>query len=601
MRCCSRRFPLRHAILGTIIATNCWRTSLAFTGTNVGRPAQLSLAQVPFVPLLQPRSKSMLAMVPGSGVHLSETPVSSSSSTKEGSRKKKRPSRPERKARERASKSQKKQDDGKNIYSLHSNYVSILTCDESSCSTPDEVLTAIKRAQKNHDLHDVKNICDFLIDTTDETYAYGYRGALLSRLAVAALHLNHHVDDVIQIVHRAVEVRRRDHSATFQPLESAAIIRGLLRVHNVTYALQILEDELPLPDPEAPLDDSFTKELLKHRALSLASIASRHYFEGEPSMSVLACQQLEKVGPLIVKAGIKSNDLKMPWVRLVKGASQCESGRRAGTVTPCEGKEDVELPCNLVYSVLDAMTTFPSENSDRVYEGLSNALVRRVLFVTGAVAIQGCPPSDRGEVAFIGRSNVGKSSLVNMLTNRKALAYTSKRPGKTQQFNYLVVNDKPDREKELKYGDVIPGKADEDSFYLVDLPGFGYAKVPQQQRQAWADFFEEYISTRKTLQVLFHLVDSRLGATDEDKKIMRQVSSNLSRSVKYVVVLTKADKNVKGPNVKNAGKVSTDVQQGVRDAMRSNGVGRSPLILTSAETRLGRDDIWRYMRLAAEA
>ena len=262
----------------------------------------------------------------------------------------------------------------------------------------------------------------------------------------------------------------------------------------------------------------------------------------------------------------------------------------------------MDMPCNVVYSVLNVMMTFPSENSDRVYEILSNALVRRVIFVTGAVNMDGCPAADRGEAAFVGRSNVGKSSLVNMVTNRKSLAYTSKRPGKTQQFNFFAVNDKPGREKEIRYGDVLPGKKDPDSFYLVDLPGFGYAKVPEKVRQEWSSFREEYISHRKTLRVLFHLVDGRHGPTEEDASIMKQVAENLPAYATYVAVLTKADKNVKGSSSdKTLGRVSPDVMNQMREVMKENGVASAPVILTSAETKLGRDDIWRYLRLAAEA
>ena len=132
-------------------------------------------------------------------------------------------------------------------------------------------------------------------------------------------------------------------------------------------------------------------------------------------MAVKACQMLSELGPLVREASLTAEDLNMPWLRLITGAAQCESGRRNGSVKPCDGV-DVELPCNLVYSVLSAMTTFPSDNNDRVYEALSNALVRRVLFVTGAVDMSGCPIPDRAEAAFIGRSNVGKSSLVNMVS-----------------------------------------------------------------------------------------------------------------------------------------------------------------------------------------
>ena len=320
-------------------------------------------------------------------------------------------------------------------------------------------------------------------------------------------------------------------------------------------------------------------------------------------MAVLALKMMIEVGPVSREAKLTAEDLKLPWLRLLQGAAQCESKRRDGSLKPCVGPgvEDVELQCNLVYSVLNAMCTFPSDNDDLVYEALSNALVRRVLFVTGAVDMSGLPPADRGEAVFIGRSNVGKSSLINMITNRKSLAYTSKTPGKTQQFNFFTVNDKPGREKEIKYGDKIDGEKDRDSFYLVDLPGFGFAKVPEAQRRQWASFMSDYLGNRKTLKVVFHLIDSRHGPIDEDSNIMRDVSENLPKNVAYVVVLTKADKNVKATSKKKPGKVSHDVMTELREVMRANGVGNAPVLLTSAETKLGRDDLWRYLRLAAEA
>ena len=164
-----------------------------------------------------------------------------------------------------------------------------------------------------------------------------------------------------------------------------------------------------------PLTSSENQERLKWRALALCSIASRHFFQGEPSMSVVACQKLSELGPIVRESGLTAAQLDMPWSRLILGASQCEAGRRDGSVKACEGLE-ADMPCNLVYSVLAAMSTFPSDNNNEVYERLSNALVRRVLFLTGAVDMKGCPPPDRGEAAFIGRSNVGKSSLINMVS-----------------------------------------------------------------------------------------------------------------------------------------------------------------------------------------
>ena len=200
---------------------------------------------------------------------------------------------------------------------------------------------------------------------------------------------------------------------------------------------------------------------------------------------------------------------------------------------------------------------------------------------------------------------IKRTTCREQLTNRKSLAYTSKRPGKTQQFNFFTVNDKPGREKEIRYGDKVDGKRDLDSFYIVDLPGFGFAKVPEAQRQEWSEFMKEYLANRKTLKVVFHLVDGRHGPIDEDSNIMKHVGENLPKHVIYVVVLTKADKNVKNVNSKNRnlplGKVSPNIIRSVRETMKANKVGNAPIIATSSTTKLGRDDIWRYLRLAAEA
>jgi len=478
---------------------------------------------------------------------------------------------------------------GEGPYDLHSNKISELTSE----STADDVIKAIKRAQNLHDAHDIQNIETFLIEKVDETFAYGYRGSLLARLAVAALHMSNH-----ELARKAIEVRRTEHRASMLPMESSAIIRGMLRVHNTTDAIDLLNDELSLPLAGTPLDSPSNQDRIKHRALSLCSVASRHFFEGEPCMAVTACKMLINLGPVVRESRLTADELEIPWTRIIQGAAQCESGIRSGAVVPCQ--PDIDLPCNLVYAVLNAMATFPSDNNDQTYEALSNALVRRIVFVTGAVTVDGIPKADRGEVVFIGRSNVGKSSLVNMVTNRKSLAYTSKRPGKTQQFNYFAVNDKSDREKEIKYGDVLEGEKDADSFYIVDVPGFGFAQVPEKQRLDWSSFLSKYLDTRNTLRVVFHLVDGRHGPIDEDANVMRNMADTLGKRVKYVVVLTKADKNVKGASKKNQGTVSKPVMNKLRETMKENGVGNAPILLTSAETKLGRDDIWRYMRLAAE-
>lgn len=159
-------------------------------------------------------------------------------------------SRPERKAQERArdqrnnNRNEKKRRNINNRNStgkefrLHSTAISKLT----SSSTADDVVKAIKRAQNMHDVHDIRNIERFLLEEADESFAYGYRGSLLARLAVAAMHLNNN-----ELARKAIEVRRELHRSSMMPLESAAVIRGLLRMHNITDAIDILDDELSLP------------------------------------------------------------------------------------------------------------------------------------------------------------------------------------------------------------------------------------------------------------------------------------------------------------------------------------------------------------------
>jgi len=511
------------------------------------------------------------------------------------------------------------------VHPLHSTRVDRL---DVSKTTAEEVVKAIKRAQNLHDVHDVREIAHFLLEEVDISFAYGYRGSLLSRLAVASLHMNNH-----NIAERCIIERRISHRSSMLPMESAAIVRGLLRCHYIAEAWEVLEDELSLPvdgwvefDPAAFADDEIhleeeavreqleIRDRLVHRARGIGSIASRHFYEEEPTAAIAAIAKLKEMGGIVKEAGLTAEELGMPWARFVKGAALCESQRRDGKWDNVkdngddeeEGEDPSAWPCNIVYAVLDAMNTFPPENKDITFEALCNALVRRTVFVTGAVDMDGCPEGDRGEAAFIGRSNVGKSSLVNMLTNRKSLAFTSKTPGKTQQFNYFAVNDKPDLARQIRYGDEVGGSKDRDSFYIVDLPGFGFAKVPQRQRQEWSNFMDEYLEQRENLNVIFHLIDARHGPTEEDVKIMQKVGSILgsegSRNhAKYVIVLTKADKNVKGASSqKNPGKVSELVREKLVDTMRANRVGYAPIVLTSAETRLGRDEVWKYLRLAAE-
>lgn len=500
-------------------------------------------------------------------------------------RKKRRLSRPERKALQRKAKARQ--------YARNPQHKHQIQEALSVNSSVEDVIRVIKQAQKFQSVSTLRMVGRFLLDTARSSSSLLHsRGSLLSRFTVAALGL--HQSSLVQ----KSMYERRQYLSQVSPMESAAIIRGFLRTDNATEATNVLEEELSLgaPDNSRNWTETGNQELLRHRVLSIASIASHFFSKGDAQRAVQMCQKLSFMGPRIRQSLCADMLLDCPWHRVLSNAAQCESRRRNGQLLG--PNDNNSLPCNLVYAVLNAMTAFPTMPlDDNIYEIVSNALVRRVVFITGAVSMSGCPPMDRGEAAFIGRSNVGKSSLVNMITNRKSIAFTSKRPGKTQQYNFFAVNDKVDLEREIKYGDVIGGKQDRDSFYIVDLPGFGFAKVPDALRKAWSEFLLQYMMERKTLRVLFHLVDARHGPTVEDTTIMKTVGERLPSSVTYVVVLTKADKIAKG----KSGRVPKSIMEAIRSAMNEVGVGSAPVLITSAETKLGRDAMWRYLRLAAES
>ncbi|MEM8630774.1 MAG: ribosome biogenesis GTP-binding protein YihA/YsxC [Pseudomonadota bacterium] len=139
-------------------------------------------------------------------------------------------------------------------------------------------------------------------------------------------------------------------------------------------------------------------------------------------------------------------------------------------------------------------------------------------FLKGVVAMSGLPTADRREICFAGRSNVGKSSLINALTGRKGLARASNTPGRTQEINFFSVGE---------------------ALYLVDLPGYGYAKAPVSVVEKWQVLMKAYLSGRQTLRRVFLLIDSRHGAKAVDEEIMTLLDKS---AVTFQVVLTKADK-----------------------------------------------------------
>jgi len=139
-------------------------------------------------------------------------------------------------------------------------------------------------------------------------------------------------------------------------------------------------------------------------------------------------------------------------------------------------------------------------------------------FVLGAVQVRQLPRNGLKEVAFLGRSNVGKSSLINRLCVRKSLARQSQEPGKTRELNYYLINK---------------------AFYFVDLPGYGYARVPEQVRSSWGKLIEQYLKTRDQLCLVVQLVDARHEPTELDKMMVGWLEYY---EIPFLVVLTKADK-----------------------------------------------------------
>ena len=176
-------------------------------------------------------------------------------------------------------------------------------------------------------------------------------------------------------------------------------------------------------------------------------------------------------------------------------------------------------------------------------------------FLKGVVAIDGLPPADRAEVCFAGRSNVGKSSLINALTGRKALARTSNTPGRTQEINFFTLGP---------------------SHYLVDLPGYGFAEAPRAVVARWQELLRAYLAGRATLRRAFVLVDHRHGVKAPDAEIMRLLDR---AAVPFQTVLTKADK------VKAADRAQ--VLDGVRAALARHPAAYPELIVTSSETGQG--------------
>ncbi len=189
--------------------------------------------------------------------------------------------------------------------------------------------------------------------------------------------------------------------------------------------------------------------------------------------------------------------------------------------------------------------------------------IKSAEFVISNTDVQKCPDGTRPEYAFIGRSNVGKSSLINMLTVRKRLAMTSQKPGKTQLINHFIIND---------------------DWYLVDLPGYGYAQRGKENRENLRRIIESYILRRPQLTCLFVLLDCRHAPQKIDLEFMEWLGEN---EVPFAIIFTKTDKIGKGRLQENL--------DTYRQKMLETWEELPPMLTSSSENRDGREEILHYI------
>ena len=187
--------------------------------------------------------------------------------------------------------------------------------------------------------------------------------------------------------------------------------------------------------------------------------------------------------------------------------------------------------------------------------------VRNATFVVSAVHPSQFPRDEGAEIAFSGRSNVGKSSLINALLSQKGLAKTSSTPGKTRQINYFRINE---------------------AFYFVDLPGYGYAKAPKRERANWGRLVEPYLKKRETLLGLVQLIDARHDPTESDLQMVAWLSAY---GLPFLIVLTKSDKL-------SAKKLSAQIR---RTGRILSEWGDLPMVSFSAKSGLGKDKVWKWI------
>lgn len=187
----------------------------------------------------------------------------------------------------------------------------------------------------------------------------------------------------------------------------------------------------------------------------------------------------------------------------------------------------------------------------------------QAVFVKSSTELSQCPPADRPEIAFAGRSNVGKSSLINMLLNRKSLAKTSSTPGKTLQINHFDINQQ---------------------WYLVDLPGYGFAKVSKSQRKQLDLMIKKYLLQRENMYCVMLLLDSRHEPQKADLELMTWLGENM---IPFAIVFTKADKQASGKLQKNLADY--------RKILLKSWEMLPEIFITSALKKEGREELLQYI------
>ncbi|XP_074276523.1 GTP-binding protein At2g22870 [Silene latifolia] len=254
-------------------------------------------------------------------------------------------------------------------------------------------------------------------------------------------------------------------------------------------------------------------------------------------------------------------------------------------ITPQDDEQvqqtQVEIPIEKLFVPPETDISFikdgvVSSSSARILKGsnivlskyANNAQVIKAEFIKSSVNTEDCPNDGSPEFALVGRSNVGKSSLLNSIVRRKKLALTSKKPGKTQCINHFRIND---------------------SWYLVDLPGYGYAQAPGEVRVEWDKFTKNYFMNRTTLVSVFLLIDASIPAKKKDLEYASWLGKN---KIPMTLVFTKCDKRKKK---KNGGKRPEENVEDFQELIREYFETAPPWVMTSSVTNQGRDEILLHM------